>query len=220
MKSAIVRPTKPYLQKTLHFFSYRIAAYKNMHAQLFQNLKFNHKSQDSFCLTLQIRPKKEGKKLSSKKFLSILTDSNCGFVNVFSGTKVTPEQSHDLTFHKVSMKDIEILWYTDRILQHPSSSKAMVRKHRLLIMAPARIGKKRISQKEKEQKHITSSSCRFAWCNSTGVLRFVSRIILLPRALADCDSNTNKGSKAAWTKKLSDRYSNGCRVQAFLFCYR
>jgi len=35
MNSAIVRPTKPYLQKTLHFFSYRVAAYKNMLAQLF-----------------------------------------------------------------------------------------------------------------------------------------------------------------------------------------
>lgn len=64
MKSAIVRPTKPYLQKTLHFFSYRIAAYKNMLAQLFQNLKFNHKSQDSSCLTLQMKLKKEENNLA------------------------------------------------------------------------------------------------------------------------------------------------------------
>ena len=136
MKSAIVRPTKPYLQKTLHFFSYRIAAYKNMLAQLFQNLKFNHKSQDSSCLTLQMRPKKGGKQLSSKNLLSILTDSNCGFVNVFSGTKATPEQSRDLTFHKVSVKYIENFVVHDCILQHPSSSEALVNKHRLLTMAP------------------------------------------------------------------------------------
>jgi len=94
--------------------------------------------------------------ISSKNLLPILTDSNRGLVNVFSGTKATPEQSHDLlTFHKVGMKDIKN-FVLHRILRHPSSSQAPVRKHKLLTMAPARIGKRRISQKEKEQKRITT----------------------------------------------------------------
>ena len=91
--------------------------------------------------------------ITSKNLLPILTDSNRGLVNVFSGTKSTPEQSHDLTFRKVGMKDIKNS-VLHRILQHPSSSKALVRKHKLLTVAPARIGKRRISKKEKEQKRI------------------------------------------------------------------
>ena len=149
--------------------------------------------------------------ISSKNLLPILTDSNRGLVNVFSGTKATPEQSHDLlTFRKVGMKDIKN-FVLHRILRHPSSSQAPVRKHKLLTMAPARIGKRRISQKEKEQKRITKClRRRLAWCNSTGRSYDLSQeqYSLLPRALADCDGNPNKGSKAAWTKKLSDRYSS------------
>jgi hypothetical protein len=37
MKMAIVRPTQPYLKKTLHFLSHRIEAQKQLTSQLFPN---------------------------------------------------------------------------------------------------------------------------------------------------------------------------------------
>ena len=101
-----------------------------------------------------------------------------------------------------------------------SSSAAPVRKHRLLTMAPAKIGKRRISLKEKEQKRVTKClRRRLAWCNSTGRSYDSSQeqYSLLPRALADCDGNPNKGSKATWTKKLSDRYSSVSQCSQTIF---
>ena len=103
MKCAIVRPTKPYLQKTLHSFSYRIAAYKNLLAQLFPDNRTPEKHT-------------EGRRTFNRCSLKFQVMSFCpfllflirGLLNIFTGVKATPEQSHDLlTFHKVGIKDVE-----------------------------------------------------------------------------------------------------------------
>ena len=57
MKCAVVQPTKPYLKKTLHYFTYRIAAYNNLLASK------HHKNTQEHCLTIQWRHTKGRKTL-------------------------------------------------------------------------------------------------------------------------------------------------------------
>ena len=114
MKCAIVHPTKPYIQKTLHFFSYRIAAYKNLLAQLFPDNKTPERHTEVlFDITTEVHQREENieqmqLEISIKKLLLFSPVSNRGLLIVFTGAKATPEQSHDLlTFRKVGIKDVE-----------------------------------------------------------------------------------------------------------------
>ena len=99
MKCAIVHPTKPYIQKTL---SYRIAAYKNLLAQLFPNNKTPERHTEVlFDITAEVHQREENieqmqLEISIKKLLLFSSVSSRGLLNVFTGAKATPEQSHDL----------------------------------------------------------------------------------------------------------------------------
>ena len=137
--------------------------------------------------------------------------SNRGLVNVFTGTQATPEQSHDLlNARKVGQQGF-INYVTHYILQLPSVTNAPVRRKRLLTMAPPKITKTRLSQKEKEERNtIKYLRRRLAWCNQTGQ-RYdegEEQYSMLPRALAEIDGSPHKGNKSKWTDKLQARYSD------------
>ena len=86
--------------------------------------------------------------------------SNRGLVNVFTGTQATPEQSHDLLNARKVGQQGYINYVTHYILQLPSVTNAPVRRKRLLTMAPPKITKTRLSQKEKEERNTIKYLCR------------------------------------------------------------
>ena len=219
MKSAVVRPTKAYLKKTSLFFGYRIASHKNLLIQLFpDNERKEHCEPQSIFDTTPYGNETEQNIeavrtiICQKDLLPSTTGSNRGLVNVFSGAIATPEQAHDLlSFRKVGLQDFEN-FVKHRILKQPSSAAAPVRRRRLLTMAPRKMGKKRLSQKELEHKQVTKClRCRLAWCNETGQSYNPAQeqYSVYPRALADCNGNLHGGVKSTWTDKLRGRYKGG-----------
>ena len=155
MKSAVVRPTKTYLQKTLLFYTYRITAYKHLLKQLFpETLKPTTKPTEViFDNSIESKKKMENvlqmyREIENKELLPITIPSDRGLVNVFSGAKAKPEQSHDLlTFRQVGTEDF-LNFVQHRILHQPSSADAPTRQRWLLTMASPKVGKRKISQKE------------------------------------------------------------------------
>ena len=171
MKSAIVRPTKAYLQKTLLFYNYRIVAYKYLYKQLFpEPLTSTVKpSQLIFDDSIETKKKMENvlqmcRQIDDKCLLPLNVPTNRGLINVFSGAQARPEQAHDLlTFRDVGTEDF-FNFVRHRILHEPSSAAAPIGQRRLLTMAPPKVGRRKISQKEKEQKQVTKCLRRqLAW---------------------------------------------------------
>ena len=140
--------------------------------------------------------------------LPITIPSNRGLVNVFSGAKAKPEQSHDLlTFRQVGTEDF-LNFVQHRILHQPSSADAPTRQRRLLTMASPKVGKRKISQKEREQKQVTKCLRRqLAWYKKTGGTIAQEQYSPYPRTLADCSGAPHKGNKSIWTDKLQARYT-------------
>ena len=77
-------------------------------------------------------------------------------------------------------------------------------------MAPPKMTKRRLSQKEKEERD-TNKFLRnqLAWCNQTGQKYAESKeqYTILPRALADADGNPHSHQKSNWMEKLEKRYT-------------
>jgi hypothetical protein len=102
IKMEVIRPTQTYLRKTLHFFSYRIKAHKNLIAELFppstqlthdanaltDNQSINKKWEDNISAMRSL--------IKTHNLFVISTSSTRGLVNVFNGKEATNEQTHDL----------------------------------------------------------------------------------------------------------------------------
>ena len=79
---------------------------------------------------------------------------NRGLLNVFTGTAATPQQADDLLNYRKIRSDDLVQFITYHILRKPSTD-APIRRNRLLTMAPPKIGKQRMSHKEREFKQVT-----------------------------------------------------------------
>ena len=93
-------------------------------------------------------------------------------------------------------------------MQLPSIN-APIRKKQLLTMAPVKITKRHMSQKQKEQQESLKCLRKWlAWCNQTGEKFDESeeQYSVLPRSLANVDGTPQKGNKSNWTQKLQSRY--------------
>lgn len=76
-------------------------------------------------------------------------------------------------------------------------------------MAHRKRKKKKLNQRQKEERETKYLRRRLAWCNQTGEKfdESLEQYTLLPRAIADIDGNPNKGQKSKWMDKLHSRYS-------------
>ena len=215
MKAAVVRPTKAYLQKTSMFLRYRIAAYKNM---LFptESSTPSQYSQDHITTTEPEITKREDNVLAIIKEIennSVLPHNllyKRGLLNVFTGTAATPQQAHDLlNFRKIGSDDL-VQFISYHILRKPSTA-APIRRNRLLTMAPPKIGKQRMSHKEREFKQVTKCLCRrLAWCNCTGQSYdpAIEQYSMFPQTISDENGYPHKGTKSSSTEKLSQHYNS------------
>ena len=214
MKMAVVRPTQPYLIKTTFFFSYRIKAQKKLSSQLFPEIS---KEQQQSTIVDVTTPTKHWEENIEKMRLLIVqyalfkpSTTDRGLVNVFTGTKATPEQTYDLLNARKLGKQGYTNYVSHHIIKVSSVLNPPVRKKRLLTMTPLKFTKRRLSQKEKEivdtNKYLRT---RLARCNQTGQQydRCDEQYTLLPRALAEVDGSPHKGNKSKWTEKLQCRYN-------------
>ena len=124
LKSAVIRPTQAYLQKTTLFFNYRIVAYKNLIKQLFPERASNSPSTESItdstkdALHWEENIRQVCSLVHSNHLLPPKLEYNRGLVNVFTGQKATPEQTKDmLTFHQIGDQSFQH-YVKHRILQH------------------------------------------------------------------------------------------------------
>ena len=121
MKMAVVRPTQSYLQKTMHYFSHRIAAQKQLASQLFpissieKSQKFTLFDQTTGSKHWEENVTKMRSLIAEHKLFTISTVSSTsrGLVNVFNGIKATNEQTYDLNARKLGQQD-----YTNFITHH------------------------------------------------------------------------------------------------------
>ena len=159
MKMSVVRPTLPYLKKTLHFHSYRIKAHKQFLSELFP-VTISNEDITSIVDNSTVNKKVEEnirkmRSLISASNLFYTTTDNRGLVNTFNGEVASNEQSHDLiNARKMGQKDYEN-YVSHYILKQPSVSNAPVRRRRLLTMAPTMKKKsKKITPEEKEEREV------------------------------------------------------------------
>ena len=111
LKTAVVHPTKTYLQKTTLFFNYRIKAYKNLIRQLFPE-RFTQSTNSNTILdsTSQANHREENiqqmcSTISTCRLLPPQLQTNRELFNAFNGQQATPEQSSDmLTFCQIGIQ--------------------------------------------------------------------------------------------------------------------
>lgn len=206
IKMAVVWPSTAYLKKTTFFFSYRIKAQKQLTSQLFPlpALPTNTTIWDS-------TKRWEENKLKIRLLLAehclfnTETMSDRGVVNVFTNTQATLEQAHDLLNARQIGQQGYVNYVTHYLLQLPSVHTP-IRRKQLLTIAPLKVTKRWMSQKQKEQREtLKCLRKQLAWCNQTGN-ESEEQYSVLPQSLADLDSTPHKGNKTEWTEKLKGRY--------------
>ena len=216
LKQAVVRPTVEYLQKTSLFYRFRVKAYKNIMTQLFPSsgLQTDKSTKSMFINCPETRARQENvsrmmDEIEQKQLLPILT-TNRGLINTFTGQRANHAQTHDLlNFRDIGTTKFEN-YVSFRILKAPSTSEAPQRKQRLLTMAPAKVTRRTVSQKEKEHKQVTKClRRRLAWCTRTGEKYDPAneQYSPYPRALSDTNGQPHSGVKKFWTDRLQKRYS-------------
>lgn len=212
LKMAIARPTHAYILKTNFFFSYRIKAQAQLSSQLFPVANKTKEKSSLLDTTSTTRCWNDNimnmRSLITKHEL-FPEECSRGVVNVFTGVNATPEQTHDLLNARSIGEQHYRNYISHHILQTPSTS-APLRKARLLTMAPPKMTKTKLSQKEKEARDTNKYlRRRLDWCNRTGQKfdEAEEQYSLFPRALVDPDGNPHKGTKSNWTDKLKARYN-------------
>jgi hypothetical protein len=212
IKMAVARPTQAYLKKTNSFLPYRIKAQKQLEEQLFPpTVESPQKPSplDTTTLTKKWDDNVMHMRALIKDRVFVPSETKRGVVNVFTGDQATVEQAHDLLNAREIGEQHYLNYVSHHILKEPST-KAPVRKKRLLTMAPKKITKSRMSQKEKEERDTNKYlRRRLAWCNRTGKQydEAEEQYSLLPRAISDADGNPHKGAKSKWMDKLQLRYN-------------
>ena len=212
LKMAVARPSTAYLKKTTFFFSYRIKSHKQFTSQLFPSpaLPASQTIWDSTSYTkrweenvLQIRLL-----IAEHCIFTSEIESNRGVVNLFTNVQATAEQAHDLVNARQIGKPGYINYVTHYLMQLPSVN-APIRRKQLLTMSPLKVTKRRMSQKQKEQRDtLKCLRKRLAWCNQTGQKFNESeeQYSVLPRSLANVDGTPQKANKSKWTQKLQGSY--------------
>ena len=205
LKTAVVHPTKTYLQKTTLFFNYHIKSQKNLIRQLFPE-RFTQTTNSNTILdsTSQAHHREENiqqmcSTISTCSLLPPQLQTNHQCLQWTTGNPWTIQwHAHFPSNWNTGIQDI---------LHQPSSVNAPIRRHKLLTMASVKSTQKKTNQKEQKAKQVINC---LRWCNHTK-LPYNSqekKYSVLPWALADEDGNPKKASKSNWTDKLETRYQS------------
>ena len=171
LKGAVIRSTDAYLQKTSLFFNYRINLLKHFKAQLYPEEKsFQYEptimTTDPAIIKMFRNVSKMARSISEAQLLPTQTSKNRGLINSFTNNVATPEQANDiLAFRNIGEEALDN-YITHVIIGEPSTTN-VVRRHKLLTMASPKTTKRKLSQKEKENK-VVVTCLRRSWHGVTG----------------------------------------------------
>jgi len=216
LKTAIARPTKPYLKKITLFLNDRTKIHNSFIQELFPE-RFEHHSESNNNI-LDDSPQAYKYEHNIKQLCSVASEyqlfcvqpKNRQLLNVFTGQVATNEQACDM----LSFRNIGEQAYQDYVkyhmLQYSTITKTNLRQHKLLTMASKNTVKRKGTAKERDDKHLIMCLRRHLVWSNFHKLGSPSEVQYSewPRALADEEGNPHKGNKSAWTTKLVSRYQS------------
>ena len=212
IKTAVVRPTKEYLDRILYYFPVRSQALKQLKREVFlDNSHDSYSTISLFDLTPSARQVEENiitikSKLNETAILS--SEPVDHGLKSLSGKHATPEQAKDLlNFWEIGQRHFEtyVKYY---ILQQPSAQVPQ-RLNKLLTFATSKRCSKKMKLIDREKRLMNRCMRRkLAWNAKLGVVTHPSgeQYIELPRAICNPHGIPNKGQKSYATKWLENRY--------------
>ena len=218
-KTAIVRPSKDYINRVAHYLPYRTKAIENLKQQLFPESTAKYKPIEGAisnqCNDIKFMHNVQAQmKLIEEKCLFDTQCENRGLVNPFTDKKATTEQRHDLlSFREIGEREF-LLRIASILLKQPSV-KTPNRKRHLLTFSEKKVNTRRISQLERD-KRLIMTAMRKKIQHSVRTRRPIERpneqLTEYPLAISK-DGKPLKGSKSYTTNSLEARYK---ATQVFL----
>ena len=184
---------------------------KNIEHQIFPECKCVSEiitsilTDDKACMKFEMNVRRQTEKLEND---CTINAEGCNLAHLFNRKGIRKEQEQDLmNFRTIGQAEFEnaIDFYTLRI---PSVKPPKHRKN-LATFSERRSQRKKVSDIERERKlQIECWKKRVAFASSTGqqMQNTYQQCIELPRAIATCDGNPTKGTKANTTKVYEKRY--------------
>ena len=202
LKATIVRPTKEYLDRMLHYYPVRSMVQKALRREVLLDADGSQCNKVSvFDPSPQSNKREENVKCMMTKVQASQSLSAVGETSPLksmSGQVATPEEEIDLIgFGDVGHKRLEnqIKFF---ILKDPSA-RVPRRKAKLLTFASTKKVQKKMKRLEKEKKHVGRCLRRaFAWNAKygSGQQHIGQQYLELPRAISDPSGNLHKGIKS------------------------
>ncbi len=193
LKSAVVRPTTQYLQKTSLFFNYRISCNKNFMQQIFTQKE----SSDGMSKIYQKHAENINRMYGYITEHKMLFGTGDCILNPFTKQEATPHQTRDMLNFRAIGDEAYINYVTFRIVSQPSTNSTVpIRNLKVCTMAPPKfVSKRKMNEKERELKDVTRYLRRkLEWCRQTGQAN--EQYSVFPRALCDNQGTPYSGPKA------------------------
>ena len=208
LKTAVVRPTKEYVDRVLYYFSTRTHALRCLKQQL--GIISSHASGSAYSI-LDPSPAaqrvEENIKSMMKKLESCLLSTVQQDLIIFSGKVATPEQSRDLlNFWDIGMSHFEAR--VKYFIIHDPSAAVPQRQNKLLTFSTSKRVQKNIKLREKKRKVVSKCIHRqMAFIAPVENIQAPTgeQYIELP---SDPNGVPHKGQKSYTTKWLVKRYKD------------
>lgn len=211
LKTTIIRPTKEYVDRVVHYFPVRAQAMKALKSQVFLDGLVKPTSKTCIFDTsphaarVEENVKSMISKIQSTKLLSV---GQVQCLQSFSAQVAKPEQERDLlSFYQSGVEHFKnrIEYFVLRI----PSAKVPQRQLSLLTYSSPKTAKRKIKLVDRERK-IVSKCVRRSLAWNTRVdkdnQQLGGQYLELPRAISDPYGKTHTGVKSYATKWLEKRY--------------
>lgn len=213
LKTTVVRPTKEYVDRIIHYYPVRAQALKSLKQQvLLDGLPGKFTGASIFDTSPHIARVEENvvAMIAKVKSTTLLAIGSTDGLQSLSGQLATPEQEKDLlSFWEAGFEQFKskVKYF---VLKEPSADVPQ-RKVKLLTYTMSRTRKKKIKMIEKERKIVNKCLRRsLAWNSRVGSdhQQLGGQYLELPRAISDPHGKPHKGTKSYTTKWLENRYGD------------
>jgi len=210
IKTAVVRPTKEYLDRILYFFPVRCQAIKQLKEQVFlhhspsQSTIYSMYDSSLPATNVEQNIASMCARITAANTLSPLAGPDSQLVT-FSGKVATPEQAKDLlNFWEIGEKQFDS--YIKYFILREPSAQVPPRFCKLLTFSSSKRIQRKIKVIERERKLVNKCIRRkIAWSSRAGdvVQEPGEQFLELPRAICDSNGEPNKGQKSYSTCKVA-----------------
>lgn len=213
LKTTVVRPTKEYIDRIIHYYPVRAQALKALKQQALLDGLGESTNRVSIFDTSPHAVKVEenvAAMINKLKSTNLLTAGPANPLQSLSGQLAKPEQKRDLlSFWDTGRKQFEnrVKYFQ---LRDPSADVPQ-RKVKLLTYTTSKAAKKKIKMIEREKKLVNKCvRLSLAWNSKvdSNYQQHGGQYLELPRAISDPHGRPHKGTKSYATKWLEKRYKN------------